>query len=91
MATGDHPKTATAIAKAVSIITDVEGDLTMAASDFDNLTEEEVDALPNLPKAIARCSPTTKVTLVDALHRRKRIVAMTGDGVNDVSSPCVLD
>lgn len=87
MATGDHPKTATAIAKAVSIITDVEGDLTMAASDFDNLTEEEVDALPNLPKAIARCSPTTKVTLVDALHRRKRIVAMTGDGVNDVSSP----
>jgi Na+-exporting ATPase len=83
MATGDHPKTATAIAKAVSIITDVEGDLTMAASDFDNLTEEEVDALPNLPKAIARCSPTTKVTLVDALHRRKRIVAMTGDGVND--------
>jgi magnesium-transporting ATPase (P-type) len=42
MATGDHPKTATAIAKAVSIITDVEGDLTMAASDFDQMTEEEV-------------------------------------------------
>lgn len=85
MATGDHPKTAAAIAKAVSIITDVEGDLTMVASDFDKMTEEEIDALPSMPKAIARCSPTTKVTLVDSLHRRKRIVAMTGDGVNDVS------
>lgn len=86
MATGDHPKTATAIAKAVSIITDVEGDLTMVASEFDKMSEEEIDALPSMPKAIARCSPTSKVTLVDALHRRKRIVAMTGDGVNDVSA-----
>jgi Na+-exporting ATPase len=95
MATGDHPKTATAIAKAVSIISDVEGDLTMAASDFDQMTEEDIDALANMPKVIARCSPTSKVTLVKALHRRKRIVAMTGDGVNDASDrssiPKLLD
>jgi Na+-exporting ATPase len=59
------------------------------------MTEEDIDALANMPKVIARCSPTSKVTLVKALHRRKRIVAMTGDGVNDASDrssiPKLLD
>ena len=55
----------------------------MAAREFDKLTSEELDALPHLPRVLARCSPTTKVRLIDALHRRGKFVAMTGDGVND--------
>lgn len=94
MVTGDHPGTARAIAAQVGIIpadmrglaADVAEALVMTASQFDKLTEEEIDALPRLPAVIARCAPNTKVRMIDALHRRGRYVAMTGDGVNDSPS-----
>ncbi|CEP18689.1 hypothetical protein [Parasitella parasitica] len=88
MLTGDHIATATAIAREVSIIP-AEGDvsnLVMSAQAFDKLSEETIDQLPSLPLVIARCSPDTKVKMIEALHRRKRISAMTGDGVNDSPS-----
>ncbi|KAG2203027.1 hypothetical protein INT47_013243 [Mucor saturninus] len=88
MLTGDHIATATAIAREVSIIP-VDGDvehLVMSAQAFDKLSEESVDALPELPLVIARCSPDTKVKMIEALHRRKKISGMTGDGVNDSPS-----
>jgi len=34
--------------------------------------------MKSLPHVLARCSPATKVKLIDALHRRGRVVAMTG-------------
>ena len=94
MVTGDHPGTAKAIAQQVGIVpanlsalsADVERALVMTASEFDGLTEEEVDALPDLPHVIARCAPQTKVHMINALHRREAFVAMTGDGVNDSPS-----
>ncbi|KAJ2515126.1 hypothetical protein H4217_005370 [Coemansia sp. RSA 1939] len=58
----------------------------MTAREFDALTEEEIDALGELPRVIARCSPDTKVKMIEAMHRRHGIVAMTGDGVNDSPS-----
>ncbi|KAL3965623.1 hypothetical protein ACCO45_002627 [Purpureocillium lilacinum] len=58
----------------------------MAAQDFDKLSDENVDKLAELPLVVARCTPKTKVRMVDALHRRGRYVAMTGDGVNDSPS-----
>ncbi|KAJ5972919.1 ATPase P-type K/Mg/Cd/Cu/Zn/Na/Ca/Na/H-transporter [Penicillium vulpinum] len=94
MVTGDHPGTARAIAAQVGIIPanmdmiakDVADAMVMTASQFDKLTEDEIDALPTLPLVIARCAPNTKVRMIDALHRRGRFVAMTGDGVNDSPS-----
>lgn len=88
MLTGDHIATATAIAREVSIIPK-DGDvdhLVMSAQAFDRLSEESVDALPELPLVVARCSPDTKVKMIEALHRRKKISGMTGDGVNDSPS-----
>lgn len=94
MVTGDHPGTARAIAAQVGIIPanmdgvakDVADAMVMTASQFDKLSEDEIDNLPTLPLVIARCAPNTKVRMIDALHRRGRYAAMTGDGVNDSPS-----
>lgn len=94
MLTGDHPSTAEAIAKEVGIIPtnraslphSVATSLVKAASEFDAMTEDEIDALPTLPLVIARCAPSTKTRMIAALHRRRAFCAMTGDGVNDAPS-----
>ncbi|KAK7054190.1 calcium-transporting ATPase [Favolaschia claudopus] len=94
MLTGDHPETAKAIAKEVGILPKNMGILSkevaryavMKATDFDKMTEAEIDALEELPLVIARCAPETKSKMIDALRRRGAFMAMTGDGVNDAPS-----
>lgn len=96
MLTGDHPQTARAIARDVGILpagdalrmlaADAAAALTTTAQRFDALSDEQIDALPQLPLVVARCAPSTKVRMIEALHRRGRYVAMTGDGVNDSPS-----
>ncbi|KAI8051574.1 potassium/sodium efflux P-type ATPase [Syncephalis plumigaleata] len=101
MLTGDHPSTATAIAKEVGILHQAESNadgvavstaqLTMPASQFDVLSDEELKNISELPLVVARCSPDTKVKMIGALHARNRVVAMTGDGVNDSPSLKIAD
>lgn len=94
MLTGDHPETARAIAKEVGIIphnlgvfpASVADTMVMKATDFDKMTEAEIDAMEELPLVIARCAPETKSRMVEALRRRDAFMAMTGDGVNDAPS-----
>ncbi|RBQ92073.1 hypothetical protein VDGD_09301 [Verticillium dahliae] len=94
MLTGDHPETAKAIAKEVGIIPKNMGILpenvarhaVMKATDFDRMTDQEQDALEELPLVIARCAPETKTRMIHALRRRNAFMAMTGDGVNDAPS-----
>lgn len=85
MLTGDHAATARAIAREVGILDESTAgkNTVMTASEFEALSDEEVDALPSLPLVIARCSPSTKVRMVHAGRRRGLYLAMTGDGVND--------
>ena len=69
MLTGDHPGTARAIAGQVGILPskinelskDVTDSMVMTASQFDRLSDDEIDDLPVLPLVIARCAPNTKV------------------------------
>ena len=89
MLTGDHFKTAAAIAKEIEIITDEEQaqeGMVMTGPAFDALSPEEAEAMDELPKVVGRCSPKTKVRMIEELHRRGRVCAMTGDGFNDSPS-----
>jgi Na+-exporting ATPase len=94
MLTGDHPATATAIAKEIGIIPhnlsilppEVSASIIQKATDFDALTDAQIDDLPSLPLVLARCAPDTKTRMIQALRRRGLYMAMTGDGVNDAPS-----
>ncbi|CEP15125.1 hypothetical protein [Parasitella parasitica] len=96
MLTGDHEITATAIAKEIDILNkslspeDLKR-LVMTGTAFDAMTDEAIDALADLPLVVARCSPETKVKMIQASSRRNNIAAMTGDGVNDSPSLRIAD
>ncbi|SMQ53206.1 unnamed protein product [Zymoseptoria tritici ST99CH_3D7] len=88
MLTGDHLKTASTIAHEIGIlgphvVGSSSADAVMTASVFDKMTDAQLDQLEVLPLVLARCSPTTKLRMLDALHRRGKYCVMTGDGVND--------
>lgn len=76
---GDDPRTVSAIARLAGV---PEADLYVDASKLD--TPEKLDAAVDEARVFGRVTPQQKRELVDALHRRGRTVAMTGDGVNDV-------
>lgn len=80
MVTGDHPQTAAFIAKSVGIPTEK----VMTGEELDELSDQELGDVVEDVSVFARTTPEHKYRLVKALHRGKEIVAVTGDGVNDV-------
>ena len=84
MITGDHPETAAAIAKEIGLLTD--GGKVMLGKEVDELSDEEF--LKILPECsvFARVSPENKVRIVKGYKALGKVVAMTGDGVNDAPS-----
>lgn len=89
MITGDHKKTAFAIAKMIGIATDESQVITGA--ELDELGEKKFAETCSRYKVFARVSPEHKVKIVKAIKAKKKIVAMTGDGVNDAPSLKIAD
>lgn len=86
MLTGDHPETAVAIARDVGI---GGGAPKFASAEErpEDFTAEALIASPQLLRdldIVARCTPQQKLRIVEALKQDGEIVAVTGDGVNDV-------
>lgn len=81
MITGDHPVTALEVAEKTGILE--AGDLAVTGPGLDQMTDGELDRKLEYISVYARVSPEHKIRIVEAWQRQGRIVAMTGDGVND--------
>jgi P-type Ca2+ transporter type 2C len=79
MVTGDHPATATAIAREVGIV----ADRVLTGEELDRLDDAALGQTVRDVSVFARATPQHKYRLVKALQKNGEVVVVTGDGVND--------
>lgn len=84
MITGDHVRTAFAIAKKLGIAENM--DEVISGEQLDNMPVRERDKAIARCRVFARVSPKHKNLIVKTLKKRGEVVAMTGDGINDAPS-----
>ena len=89
MITGDHKDTAFAIAKEIGIAQNKSQVIT--GKEINKLTDENLAKIINKYTVFARVNPEHKVKIVNAFKKTGKIVAMTGDGVNDAPSLKIAD
>jgi Ca2+-transporting ATPase len=80
MITGDHPATASAIAKQIGLD---RPDEVVTGAELDSMDEEDLRERIRGASVFARVMPEQKLHIVNALKADGEVVAMTGDGVND--------
>jgi sodium/potassium-transporting ATPase subunit alpha len=83
MVSGDHPRTARAIAREVGLVQS-DAPLLITGDDLRALSESQLRLALDAPEIIfARAGADQKRRIVEALKHKKHVVAVTGDGVND--------
>jgi Ca2+-transporting ATPase len=80
MITGDHPLTASAIARNIGMVTTRE---VITGQEIDHLDDEKLYRRVIKERVLARVSPQHKNRIVQVLKSHGQVVAMTGDGIND--------
>jgi P-type Ca2+ transporter type 2C len=88
MITGDHPDTARAIAEEIGL--DGSGQ-PLTGPELDRLDDDALAEAVASTSVFARTTPEHKLRLVRALHARREIVAVTGDGINDTPALAQAD
>ncbi len=83
MITGDHMKTAVAVAAEIGLIDDNSIAKSIEGNELTEMNDEELSERIRSTNIFARVSPAHKLRLVNVLKGQNQIVAMTGDGVND--------
>lgn len=81
MITGDHKNTALAIAKSINICN--TDDQVMTGDEIEIISDKELKKKVEKVRVFARVSPSHKLRIVKAFKSHNKVVAMTGDGVND--------
>ena len=81
MITGDNIETALAIAKETGIINSLDQGIEL--NQFENISKKEMKAFAKKYRVFARVTPEQKYQIITALKEQGKVVAMTGDGVND--------
>lgn len=90
MITGDHEKTARAIAFELGIVDSKQAPVVKGA-EIEKMTDDELFETVKTTNVYARVSPEHKQRIVKQLQRDGQITAMTGDGVNDAPALRVAD
>jgi Ca2+-transporting ATPase len=80
MITGDHPRTASVIARELGVTSNAR---VLIGTELDRLNDNELTLAIAETSVYARVNPEHKLRIVKALQRAGATVAMTGDGVND--------
>ncbi len=80
MITGDHPLTASYIARDLGIARTAT---VLTGQELDRLSDQELQAMIERVSVFARVTPEHKLRIVEAFQKQGHVVAMTGDGVND--------
>lgn len=91
MITGDHMDTAKAIAVRLGIISPDDNEGVISGAQLDKLSDQELSANISKYSVYARVAPEHKVRIVKAWQAHGKIVAMTGDGVNDAPALKIAD
>ena len=81
--TGDHPATARAIAREIGVGASADGPRVVLGSDLERVLGAGAAEIARI-EVVARAIPAQKLALVRALQSQGEVVAVTGDGVNDV-------